>query len=519
MGIPFFFKTIVSAYPDIYTKCINHKIVKCDRLFLDFNCILHQSANTIMENINKEKKVLKTEDIEDLIIEDSLIYTISIIRKCTPTSLLYIGVDGLCPMAKIVQQRCRRYVSVWKNEKMGDDKECWDRNNITPGTRFMAKFNVCISEFAKNIKLGFKVLVSDSSEFGEGEHKIMDYININDNNNEQVFKDIIYGLDADLILLGLLNKNNDNIMLLRDDSYLNISELKKSIIFHYFNCNNNNININNLFIRDFVILCSLLGNDFLPSLTYMKIKNNGIDRLMRFYMMVREELSANLTMSDGINFLFLTRIIEHVSQCEDLEMSEAIIAHKKRRVNFIKNALDSINNYPMLNKEYYNMDTNWRKNYYYSLFQKNHSFSFIQTVCANYIDGMNFIFNYYCTTSKKNVDYFWNYEHLYSPTAVDLYAFLNLSNLYDDKNINNYEKFKKSITPTVQLMLVLPPSSLKILLPKHFENIVCNYESGCMQYYPTSFKISKFLKTYIWECYPILPKICVENVINKINQS
>lgn len=516
MGIPFFFKTIVSSYPDIYTKCCN-KIIKCDRLFLDFNCILHQSANAIMENINKEKKVVKTEEIEDLIIENSLIYTISIIRKCNPVSLLYIGVDGLCPMAKIVQQRCRRYVSVWKNEKMGDDKECWDRNNITPGTRFMAKFNVCISEFAKNIKSGFKVIVSDSAQFGEGEHKIMDYINLTETTDGQVFKDVIYGLDADLILLGLLNKNNDNIMLMRDESYLNISELKKSIIFHYYN-DKDNINNNNSFIRDFVILCSLLGNDFLPSLTYMKIKNNGIDRLMRFYMSIRDELNTNLTTSDGINFMFLTRIIDQVSQCEDSEMDEAIIAHKRKRVNFIKNCEDSINNYPMLNKEYYNMDTHWRKHYYHSLFQSNYSFSFIQSVCTDYVDGLNFIFNYYCTTDKKGVDYFWNYNHLYSPTAVDLCSYLRLSNTSENNKKNNYNNFKNTITPTIQLMLVLPPSSLKVLLPKHFENIVGNYESGCMQYYPSRFKISKFLKTYIWECYPVLPKIQIENVINAVNK-
>ena len=171
----------------------------------------------------------------------------------------------------------------------------------------------------------------------------------------------------------------------------------------------------------------------------------------------------------------------------------------------------------MLNKEYYNMDTQWRKHYYHSLFQKEYSFSFIQTVCSDYINGLNFIFNYYCTTDKKGVDYFWNYKHLYSPTAVDLFAYLNLSNLSEDTKKNNYEKYKNTISPTVQLMLVLPPSSLQTLLPKFFDNIVCNYESGCMQYYPSGFKISKFLKTYIWECYPVLPTMCIENVIKAIN--
>lgn len=509
MGIPFFFKTIVSSYPDIYTKTKNGT---CGRLFLDFNCILHQSANTIM-NSNKSKKISLSE-FEDLIIEDSLIYTISIIRKCNPTCLLYIGVDGLCPMAKIIQQRYRRYITVWKNDQLDDDiKEQWDRNNITPGTRFMAKFNVCINEFSKNIKAKYKVIVSDSSEFGEGEHKIMNYINDNAIDNDTT--DIIYGLDADLILLGMISKNSSNIILMREESYLNIEKLKSSLILHYNQMHNMS------FIRDYVVLCSLLGNDFLPSLTYMKIKHRGIDRLMCFYSTVKEELSTGLTTDKQVNFIFLAKIIELVAKTEDIEMNESIESHKKQRCRIDNCKIKTINNYPVIHKDYYNMDYNWRKNYYHSLFHRNHSHTFIQSVCKDYVDGVNFVFDYYI--NPKNIDHFWGYKYLYSPTAADLYSYLKLSNHEKQQNNhNNYYDYTSTMTPTLQLLIVLPPSSIKNILPKYYQNLVTSVLSGCAQYYPISFKISTFLKTYIWECYPVLPNVNIQNIakaVKLINQT
>ena len=50
-----------------------------------------------------------------------------------------------------------------------------------------------------------------SENNGEGEHKIFNYIKINDNNK----KIIIHGLDADLIILSLMS-HKDNIYLMRE---------------------------------------------------------------------------------------------------------------------------------------------------------------------------------------------------------------------------------------------------------------------------------------------------------------
>ena len=68
------------------------------------------------------------------------------------------------------------------------------RNRIYGKTRFIFR-----KSFFNKSK---KVILFSSSEIGEGEHKIFSYIR--NNKNKHIYKTtIIYGLDADLIMLSL----------------------------------------------------------------------------------------------------------------------------------------------------------------------------------------------------------------------------------------------------------------------------------------------------------------------------
>ena len=57
-----------------------------------------------------------------------------------PTTIMYIAFDGVAPVAKLEQQRNRRYKSYLltflKNE-FEKQPDTWDKTAITPGTNFM----------------------------------------------------------------------------------------------------------------------------------------------------------------------------------------------------------------------------------------------------------------------------------------------------------------------------------------------------------------------------------------------
>ena len=88
------------------------------------------------------------------------------------SDLGYIAIDGPAPRAKMEQQRHRRL-------KSAKEKKIWDTNAITPGTPFMNTLNLFLKEKCKSLTI--KYIISDSNEPGEGEHKIMSYMDQNIN--------------------------------------------------------------------------------------------------------------------------------------------------------------------------------------------------------------------------------------------------------------------------------------------------------------------------------------------------
>ena len=147
-------------------------------------------------------------------------------------------------MAKMKQQRLRRFKSIvleqyeiaQKVRNLNDPK--WDKNAITPGTNFMKKLHKSLSKLCTKHS---NWSLSGYDQPGEGEHKVMNYIrNYTSTNNTF----LVYGLDADLILLSMLHSDTQNIFLMREEMefnrvvidnekeqylYLNISALNSAL--------------------------------------------------------------------------------------------------------------------------------------------------------------------------------------------------------------------------------------------------------------------------------------------------
>ena len=192
MGVPSYFKNIIQTYNDILLTKEDFNII-INNLFFDLNCLIHPCCRGLTD--------------EDEMFDKIYDYIIEIINICNPKDLVYIAIDGVCPRAKIEQQKSRRF-------KSANENKIWDTNAITPGTNFMKKLN----KFLKEKNYSVKTIFSDSDSAGEGEHKIMYYLK---NNYKKDNINIVYGLDADLIHLSLIKENNIYLYLRKQILFLN----------------------------------------------------------------------------------------------------------------------------------------------------------------------------------------------------------------------------------------------------------------------------------------------------------
>ena len=219
-----------------------------------------------------------------------------------PSKLVFIAFDGVAPLAKMNQQRSRRckgYINEKINEVITKNgiKPVWSTSNITPGTKFMNMLSQKIKKAFTNLENHYhveKIIVSGSDDCGEGEHKMFQHIR--DNKKTKSDNIAVYGLDSDLIMLSVFHcKLFDNLFIFREtpefgkqnvseehnDSqylFLHIQSFANAILTE-MNCDASD----NHRLYDYIFLCFLLGNDFLPHFPSLNIRTTGIDTLLTVY--------------------------------------------------------------------------------------------------------------------------------------------------------------------------------------------------------------------------------------------
>lgn len=548
MGVPKFFRWLTDKYPDLIIQ-IDKLGVKINNLFLDANCLIHPCCSEILNNIdnkiieehlndykfnkynmNENLKIYsKLEKIMFEKIYDYIVYLTEFIKP----DLLFIAIDGVAPRAKMEQQRLRRYRS-YKEKKMKDDiyikfnktvKLYWDKNIISPGTLFIVKLSVYLQNKLKNLK-NIKILLSDANRPGEGEHKIINYIDtLNDN-----IINCIYGLDADLIMLSLCKKKK--IYLLRESVeygkinsnkllILSIPLLKTKLFNEFLElCPENELEIiSHQIIIDYIFLCFLLGNDFLPSLVNLNIDNNAINTLFEIYSNIFAIRKKYLINEKKINWSYLQQILNNIYNSENINLNNVQkkidnrYIRKKIYKSLFEKELDMINYYPIINKDNRLKlgKDNWHSKYYYIYFNIsdiNQSKVYINNICNEYIKGLQWNLLYYL---DKCISWNWYYPYIVTPCLREICQFLN-------NRIYNFN-FKKTIpyNPLQQLSLILPRQSFN-LLPKKIYNILSSYDLDIIINYPEDFIFDKLNKVWFHECIPILPKINDKLIIEKINK-
>jgi 5'-3' exoribonuclease 1 len=512
MGIPSYFSYIVKNHPKIIKKYLKD-VLKVDNLYLDCNSIIYDAYGkmTFDPKSNGMGESIGLTIIQQVIAK--IEYYISIVE---PQKTVIIAFDGVAPVAKLEQQRQRRYKSWYQNDisrqifkkvETNSNNNVWNTAAITPGTIFMSELNSLVQEyFSKERYLNnnpLNILVSGSNEAGEGEHKLFDYIRKNPEKHSQETS-VIYGLDADLIMLSINHLPiSPNIYLFREtphfiqsiDSslepeanyFLDIPELTNAII-GYMNSNqlddsektNSKSPMAYNKVYDYIFICFFLGNDFLPHFPAINIRTGGTDKMLNAY---RATINPDENLTDGktINWGNVRKLISFLAKQED----QFIIAEHKLRDrgennsrHFSKNANkttlqdDEFKKFeltPTTDRElekYINpFKPNWQQRYYRGLLgiRSDTTGQITKNVSINYLQGLEWTMKYYTTGCA---DWRWQYKYSYPPLLQDLIKHVPLfpTEFVADKPFN-------PVTEIVQLCYVLPKNSLN-LLPKNLGQVL-----------------------------------------------
>ena len=272
-----------------------------------------------------------------------------------------IAFDGVAPVAKLEQQRSRRYKSWYQNEISRiifkkDTEDAWNTTAITPGTKFMNQLNNKISDHFnksrnKSENIGPEIIVSGSNEVGEGEHKLFSYIrsHLEKHSNETT---VIYGLDADLIMLSINHlpispniylfretphfiKSIDNSLEPNSNYFLDIPEFANSLTLYLNNDKELTTEQQKNKKYDYIFLCFFLGNDFLPHFPAINIRTGGVDKMMNAYKATIGDRNLNLTDGKTIYWGNVRKLVQFLAnQEEEFIIKEHYLRNKKELTKF-----------------------------------------------------------------------------------------------------------------------------------------------------------------------------------------
>ena len=493
MGIPYFFSHLVKNHPSIIKKYIKN-VLKVDNLYLDCNSIIYDAYSKMEFNA-------LTESVAISIIRRVISKIEDYISTIQPSQTVIIAFDGVAPVAKLEQQRSRRYKSWYQNEVSRmifkkETEDVWNTAAITPGTKFMAELNEIVTkhfnkESCKKLNVN-KIIVSGSNRVGEGEHKLFDYIR---QNPVKHYADttIIYGLDADLIMLSInhlpicpkiyLFRETPHFIQSIDRSlepdanyYLDIPELTSEIVKYMNNERDLNLEQQRNKVYDYIFLCFFLGNDFLPHFPALNIRTGGVDKILNAYKATIGDSDDFLTDGKAIIWKNVRKVIQYLVNLEE----EFIIKEHRSRNNKERQIIPDrtpeekfkkFESTPVFERDmekYINpLKPDWQSRYYTGLLNIKTDVE-KHAVSTNYLEGLEWTMKYYTSGCP---DWRWKYKYNYPPLLQDLLRVIPLQN-----SVFVEAKPENPVSELVQLCYVLPRTSLNLLPPKLYFELLKRYD-------------------------------------------
>ncbi|KAK4879546.1 hypothetical protein RN001_007692 [Aquatica leii] len=581
MGVPKFFRYISERYPCLSEVIKEDQIPDFDNLYLDMNGIIHMCSHP--DDGDAHFRIT-----EEKIFTDIFHYIEVLFRMIKPRKLFFMAVDGVAPRAKMNQQRGRRFRSAKEAQTLEEkaiergetlpNEARFDSNCITPGTVFMTRLHEQLKYFVvnkiSNDKLwhNCKVILSGHETPGEGEHKIMDYIRYMraQPGYDPNTRHCLYGLDADLIMLGLCthephfsllreevrfgkksNKRKNipeqinffllHLSLMREYLELEFYSIKESLTFEY--------NMEKI-IDDWVLMGFLVGNDFIPHLPNMHINNGALPVLYNAYMKVLPKLGGYINENGILNLERFETFIQELSGIDidnftekyaDLKWFEAKTGRRMYEKNGDVNSklaedddfvTETVHTHGAENTDLANLiratddilldpslcaEDSDADNYSEASDSEDNLFQaeFVQHKTDYYMNKLEYA-NVTEEVLKSQAEEYvraiqWNLHYYYNGVCSWSWFYPHhyapyISDIKDFAHLTFNFDLAEPFKPYEQLLAVLPAAS-QSLLPEPYHKLMTDEESLIKQYYPEDFKTDLNGKKQEWEAVVLIPFI------------
>ena len=572
MGIPSYFAHVLKKYPRVIKRL--SELQRIHNLYLDSNGMIYEVVRQ-MQYTPENKDAFEAEMLQRIC--DSIDECIALL---SPTNRVFIAFDGVAPVAKLNQQRERRYKSWYLGEMetqrrkakakansgdkakgdgkaKGAPKPAWNTSAITPGTNFMCALHAkLVQHYNINPKpnatstTGPTIIVSSSHEPGEGEHKIFEYIREHASEHADQTT-VIYGLDADLIMLCMSHLHiSRSIYLYRETPafagsvHVALDEKEKYYmdIPEFAEATGTQISAGpvkgvmdkvdrrgagNLGSPDYIFMCFMLGNDFMPHFPALNIRTTGIATLMDAYRatfgpgetIIQLQLQLQGGSSWTIHWPNYRRFVAHLA-AQELTLIRKEHVTRDRQARHLRDSdmeddvMHDVLMLPMTQRDVERQinpfEPGWERRYYAALCDihetSRHDDKAIASLCRNYLEGMEWTFRYY---TSGCVDWKWTYANHYPPLLADLAKHIpeTQTNAFAFLRV----KPKEPIRDVVQLCYVLPRAS-HALLPPAAERALMQSKLRSKYTDDGSPNFKWAYCKYFWECHTDLPELDLEEL-------
>jgi 5'-3' exonuclease len=345
--------------------------------------------------------------------------------------------------------------------------------------------------------------VSGVDEHGEGEHKIMKWLRDDSAKGDIV----VYGLDADLILLSMLvgEEKGLNLFLMREKQefgrmaaattgpaasqiqeyqFMNIREFQGRLGLLGDN------------VLNYIGYMSLMGNDFLPHSLTHKLSDDGHEFVVRSMA----EQKAPLIEGGRVSLSVLKDVLLSWSRGEEDRMLHMIRKKREQAMRGVSKGMAAEEGLPLKwDAEAALMDgaalkREWRHEYWRLL----HATYDVDQVCGEYIKGFQWIIDYY---RGKPVNSSWIFPAWIPPLWSDLATFLEV---------------ERSVEIVGSGAVPLPAEQLAMVLPLESWGLVkgdLRRLPGLMpQMWPRKFGFVSLGRKWLWECEAKIPVLMVERL-------